>query len=141
MRKLFGQQVQQLLSLLSQLKLLQYATKLLYLYFNSIIFQSVQINILTACLAKNQKEIKKEISPCSKRHSMVQANNFQINSLFRQLSKNMTTDFFDGLFIFLQNFTYIVSNSKPKLNHLGPKLAPNSNILKNKQSLEISVNQ
>ena len=36
--------------------------QLLYLYFNSIIFQSVQINILTACLAKNQKESKKEIS-------------------------------------------------------------------------------
>ena len=40
--------------------------QLLYLYFNSIIFQSVQINILTACLAKNQKEIKKKISELKK---------------------------------------------------------------------------
>jgi len=39
---------------------------LLYLYFNSIIFQSVQIKILPACLAKNQKEIKKEISELKK---------------------------------------------------------------------------
>ena len=40
--------------------------QLLYLYFSSIIFQSVQINILTACLAKNQKEIKEEISELKK---------------------------------------------------------------------------
>jgi len=32
----------------------------------SYFFQSVQINILTACLAKNQKEIKKEISELKK---------------------------------------------------------------------------
>ena len=49
--------------------------------------------------------------------------------------------FFVGLFIFLQIFPYIVSNSKPKLSHLGPKLVPKFKCLKNKQSLEISVNQ
>jgi len=120
--------------------------QLLILYLHHISISSNQHFDCIPC-QKSKKNYKKEISelkkisPCSKGHSMVQVNNFQINSIFRQLSHNMTIDFFDGLFIFLQNFTYIVSNSKPKLNHLGPKLVPNSNILKNKQSLEISVNQ
>lgn len=120
--------------------------QLLILYLHHISISSNQHFDCMPC-QKSKKNYKKEISelkkisPCSKGHSMVQVNNFQINSIFRQLSHNMTIDFFDGLFIFLQNFTYIVSNSKPKLNHLGPKLVPNSNILKNKQSLEISVNQ